>query len=234
MQISAINKLTLLDFPGKTSAIIFTAGCNMRCGYCHNSQFVLPEKIDEIKWDFIPFEIVLNFLKTRIWLLDWVVISGGEPTLQLDLIEKIKEIKNLWFKIKLDTNWTNPVILKKLLDKNLLDYVAMDIKANPKNYEELTWVKINFENIKKSIFLLKNSKINYEFRSTILPKFHSIEDLFEMWNLIKWAKKWALQNFRNTSVLDKKFSNFYWFEEKEFKKLKEKLSSFVESFELRK
>ena len=203
MLISGIKKTTLLDYPGKVSCIIFTAGCNLRCQYCHNSEFVLPEKIKLIK-DFIPEEIFFNFLKTKIWLLDGVVICWGEPTLQKDLELFCQKIKDMWFLVKLDTNWQNPDILKKLLEKNLLDYIAMDIKWDYENLENLIW-KYDKQKYFESIKLIKNSDIDSEFRTTLIKNYHSLDDFETVVKQITGAKKYFLQNYKWGNTLQEDF-----------------------------
>ncbi len=203
MLISGIKKTTLLDYPGKVSCIIFTAGCNLRCQYCHNSEFVLPEKIKLIK-DFIPEEIFFNFLKTKIWLLDGVVICWGEPTLQKDLEPFCQKIKDMWFLVKLDTNWQNPDILKKLLEKNLLDYIAMDIKWDYENLENLIW-KYDKQKYFESIKLIKNSDIDSEFRTTLIKNYHSLDDFETVVKQITGAKKYFLQNYKWGNTLQEDF-----------------------------
>lgn len=231
MLISWIQKTTLLDFPGKVACIIFIAGCNLRCSYCHNSEFVLPEKIREIK-DFIPEEIFFNFLKTKIWLLDGVVICWGEPTLQKDLESFCQRIKDLGFLVKLDTNGQNPEILQRLIDKKLLDYIAMDIKWDYENIEDLLWVwkwkskfseartvwaesefhseqNLDFYFHKKpyleSIEIIKSSPVDYEFRTTLIKNYHSLEDFENVMKQISWAKKYFLQNYKWWNTLIKNF-----------------------------
>ena len=203
MLISGIKKTTLLDYPGKVSCIIFIAGCNLRCQYCHNSEFVLPEKIKLIK-DFIPEEIFFNFLKTKIWLLDGVVICWGEPTLQKDLEPFCQKIKDMWFLVKLDTNWQNPEILKKLLEKNLLDYIAMDIKWDYENLENLIW-KYDQQKYFESIKLIKNSDIDSEFRTTLIKNYHSLDDFETVVKQITRAKKYFLQNYKWGNTLQEDF-----------------------------
>lgn len=203
MLISGIKKTTLLDYPGKVSCIIFIAGCNLRCQYCHNSEFVLPEKIKLIK-DIIPEEIFFNFLKTKIWLLDGVVICWGEPTLQKDLEPFCQKIKDMWFLVKLDTNWQNPDILKKLLEKNLLDYIAMDIKWDYDNLEDLIW-KYDKQKYFESIKLIKNSDIDGEFRTTLIKNYHSLDDFETVVKQITGAKKYFLQNYKWGNTLQEDF-----------------------------
>ena len=131
MQLSAIKKSTLLDYPGKLATIIFTPGCNLRCRFCHNPEFVLPEELEKIRHDFIGEEVFFRFLQTRVGFLDGVVICGGEPTIHKDLPEFCQKIKNLGFLVKLDTNGSNPEMLELLLEQKLVDYIAMDIKHSP-------------------------------------------------------------------------------------------------------
>ena len=171
--IGGIQKTTLVDFPGKVAAIVFTQGCNFRCGYCHN-----PELLEHSKNSDFNKNDFLDFLKTRIGKLDGVVITGGEPTLQKGLYDFIKEIKSLGFAVKLDTNGTNPIIVEKLINDNLLDYIAMDIKAPFDKYTKITGVGVDIENIKRSIELIKNSSVDYEFRTTVLKSQLSLMDLF--------------------------------------------------------
>lgn len=204
MLISWIQKTTLLDYPGKVATLIFTAWCNLRCKYCHNSEFVLPEKIKQIK-DFIPEEIFFKFLQTKIWLLDGVVICWWEPTLQKDLEVFCTKIKQLWFLVKLDTNGQNPDILKQLLKKNLLDYIAMDIKWDYNNLEDLLWISYKKEKYLKSIEIIKNSWIDYEFRTTLIKNYHVQEDFDLIVKQISGAKKYFLQNYKSGNTLDPNF-----------------------------
>ena len=164
MTISGMEKLTLLDYPANTACLIFTQGCNFRCPFCHNKNLLMDTNGDGI----IDENEVLNYLKKRKGLVDGICISGGEPLLQRDIESFIKKIKEIGVKVKLDTNGSNPQKLKKLIDMGLIDYVAMDIKNDFSNYDKTSGVdNINIENIKKSIDILENSNIEYEFRTTI-------------------------------------------------------------------
>ncbi|MFA5917412.1 MAG: anaerobic ribonucleoside-triphosphate reductase activating protein [Candidatus Gracilibacteria bacterium] len=220
MLISAIQKTTLLDYPGKVACIIFTTGCNLRCGFCYNSEFVLPEKIKEIK-DFIPEKIFFNFLKTKVGILDGVVICGGEPTINKDLYDFCKSIKELGFLVKLDTNGQNSKILKKLLDDKLVDYIAMDIKNSFGKYNLTTGVTEDLENYKESIEIIKNSDIDYEFRTTLVKGLHTKEDMLEIAKTLSGARKYFLQNFKGGKTLDKDFvgKSFIVDELRQFKKI---------------
>ncbi len=184
--------MTLLDYPGKVAGIVFTVGCNFACGFCHNPELV---KVEEKKYKKISEEEILGFLKSRQGLLDGMVITGGEPTAQPDLPEFIKKIKALGFLIKIDTNGTNPAMIAALNREKLADFWAMDIKAPLEKYEKITDCAVNLEAIKQSIELIKNSKVDYEFRSTVIQGWHSLEDIVAMARLIDGAKIFVLQKF---------------------------------------
>lgn len=212
MIVKGLQKTSFVDWDGKIVSVIFTAPCNFRCGFCFNPDLVFNNpKIKKISQDKI-----FKFLKSRKKFLDGVCITGGEPTLHQDLPEFIKKIKNLKFKIKLDTNGSNPKMLSKLIQGKLVNYIAMDIKAPLDKYFKITKYK-NILNIKKSINLIINSGINHEFRSTLVPGIHTEQDIFKMAKLIKNGQKYFLQNFKNKKTLDlelqkiKPFANLYKF-----------------------
>lgn len=211
MLISGVQKFTILDFPGKVSCIVFSPGCVFRCGYCYNSEFVIPEKIKEIESTFIPENIFFNFLKTRVGFLDGVVVSGGEPTMQPDLKEFITKIKEMGFLVKLDSNGVNPDILEDLIKSKLIDFIAMDIKSSFDNYQKISGYIGGGDlvaSIKKSINLIMTSGIGYEFRTTLAKSFVSIEDLRKIGEAISGAKKYALQCFHpGPSVLDASYND---------------------------
>lgn len=220
MKIGGINTLTLLDFPGKVAAIVFTAGCNFRCGYCHNVQFVLPDQIEKLKGSFIPEEKFFNFLDTRKGLLDGVVVTGGEATIHPDLPEFMKKIKEKGFLVKLDTNGTNPKMLEKLYAEKLVDYVAMDIKMPFDEYESLAGLKVDTESMKKCMKLIKNSDIEYEFRTTVIDEFHDTEVFERIFKDIGHVKNFTIQNFRPEKTLDPKFGEFHACTEEKIEELK--------------
>lgn len=216
MIIDGFDELTLLDYPGYLACIIFTRGCNFKCPYCQNSSLIRyskePSKYSE--------EEILDFLNKRKGKLEGIVISGGEPTIQKGLKDFIKKIKMLDFKVKLDTNGSNPKILKELIDENLVDYIAMDIKNDLEHYEDVTFSKVNTKAIKESIDLICKSKIDYEFRTTIMKENHKIENLKNILELIK-DKKYYIQNFKvSDDVIDKSLSSFT---DEELKLIKEEL-----------
>lgn len=162
MRIGGLQKFSFIDFPNKTAAIVFTQGCNFKCSYCHNPELVYPDMYQLP----IPEEQVFAFLESRKNQLDAVVITGGEPTLQSDLIEFIKKVKAMGFLVKLDTNGSNPKVLEQIINQKLVDFIAMDIKAPFDKYNLVCCVPINIENIKTSIDLIKNSGIDFLFRTT--------------------------------------------------------------------
>ena len=190
MAIVGIDKLSLLDYEDKVSVVLFSQACNFRCPFCHNGESVLNAQSE------IDFADILAFLKTRKGLVDAVVFSGGEPTLESDLEVKIKQVKELGYLIKLDTNGTNPEMVERLLDEGLIDYVAMDIKNSPSLYAQTSGVKnINIENIKKSVAIIMSKAPDYEFRTTLVKEFHEHMDYDAFYELIKGAKKLFLQKF---------------------------------------
>jgi len=190
MAIVGIDKLSLLDYEDKVSIVLFSQACNFRCPFCHNGESVLNAQSE------LDFDEILAYLKTRTGLVDAVVFSGGEPTLEPDLEVKIKSVKSIGFLIKLDTNGTNPVLLEKLIDEGLIDYVAMDIKNSPSLYAKTSGVtKINLDNIRKSISIIMKKAPDYEFRTTLVKEFHEHMDYDAFFELIKGAKRLYLQKF---------------------------------------
>lgn len=196
MRITGLVKTTLLDFPGKVACTVFTYGCNFRCGFCHNALLVTRENKD-----IISEEEFFSFLSKRHGILDGVCISGGEPTLQKDLPEFIKKIKSMGFAVKLDTNGYEPDILQSLINEELLDYVAMDIKSSPEQYSKICGVNINIDKIKQSVDILKSSKIDYEFRTTCVKEYHKIEDFDKIASWLEGDSKYFLQHFEDSGNL---------------------------------
>lgn len=206
MIIAGLQKTTLIDFQDKVSCIIFLAGCNFRCPWCYSSELVLPLKI--AKQPRLQEKEVLDFLRTRQGLLDGVVICGGEPTINKDLPQFLQKIKNLGFAIKLDTNGSNPKMLRDLVETKLIDYVAMDIKIAPENpvYKDIMMEGITMDNIKESVEFLKRGNVGFEFRTTTVNTVHKKEDFVE---IAKWIGgpnvTYYLQNFRAEKTIDPEF-----------------------------
>lgn len=198
MLIGGVLKTTLLDYPEKVACIVFTQGCNFRCGFCHNPDLVNP---DLIKQSVISEADFFSWLDTRRNILDGVVISGGEPLLQKDLPEFISKLKARGLLIKLDTNGTSPLQLQKLIDQKLIDYVAMDIKTVLPKYSELVKQNVDLELIKQSINILLHGKIDYEFRTTVIANYHTTADILEIAKLISGAPRYFLQKFVSSEKL---------------------------------
>lgn len=194
MNIQGFQKLTLLDFPQKTACTIFTGGCNLRCPFCHNASLVQKPMENNNQTEY-----VLDYLKKRVGILDGVCITGGEPLLQPDLKEFIIKVKELGFKVKLDTNGALPQRLQEVID--LVDYVAMDIKAGFSNYKNATGSDIDVSAFKDSIYIIRNSGVDHEFRTTIVKGIHTIKDFIEIGELLQGEKKYFLQGFVDSGNL---------------------------------
>lgn len=221
MIIGGLEKLSLIDFPGYLSAIVFTKSCNFRCHFCYNPMLVFAEGENELKNidegpSLIPEEDFFLFLKERVGKLEGLVISGGEPTLQPDLKEFIIKVKELGYKVKLDTNGTSPEKVSDLIKNNLLDYIAMDLKAPLEKYEAVIGVKTDINKIKESIDLLINGNVPYEFRSTLVPGLVNEDDILEMSKDIEGANLWYLQKFKSDiRLVNGDFENKESFADKE-------------------
>lgn len=198
MRIDGLQKMTLLDFPGKVACTIFTGGCNFRCPFCHNA--LLVTELSQ-KPDYTADEI-FDFLKKRSGLLDGVAITGGEPLINPEMPDFIREIRKLGYAIKLDTNGSFPERLKSMVDEGLVDYVAMDIKNCKEKYAETVGLShLELLEIEKSVELLKSGAVDYEFRTTVVKEFHSVEDIRKAAEWIKGAKRYFLQGFVDSGML---------------------------------
>ncbi|MBR6693526.1 MAG: anaerobic ribonucleoside-triphosphate reductase activating protein [Clostridia bacterium] len=228
MVIHGLQKLTVLDFPGKLACTVFTAGCNLRCPFCHNARLVThPEEADRL-----DEQEVLTYIYSRKTMLDGVCITGGEPLLQKDIFGFIEKIKETGLLVKLDTNGCFPEKLRELIDAKLVDYVAMDIKNSPEEYGKTVGVE-NFDitPIKQSIEILRESGIEYELRTTVVRELHTRESLLGAAEFIAPQKKWFLQSFVDSGdLIEGEFSAY----DKQFmKELQESVSQIVENVELR-
>ena len=201
--IDGFDKLTLLNYPDKVACTIFTKGCNFKCPFCHNSSLISLDKEND------KYKEVISYLNKRKGILDGVCITGGEPLIHKSIKDLIKEIKEMGFLVKLDTNGSNPSMLKELIDEKLIDYVAMDIKNTFDKYEMTIGCKTNIDNIKMSIDVIESSNIDYEFRTTIVKELHTFDDIKSIVNMLDKKSKYYIQNFRNSDgVLNKKLNGF--------------------------
>jgi len=224
IEIKGLQKMCLSDYPGKTSAVVFLGSCNFRCPYCFNPDLVLrPENIATI-----PQDEFFSFLESRKGWLDAVVVGGGEPTIHKSLPDFLRKTKSLGFLTALQTNGSNPEMLEQLIDKKLLDYIAMDLKAPLEKYSKAAGVKADIEKIKESISLIISSGIDHEFRSTLLPALHSKEDIVSMAKLIKGARVYYLQQFKPEKTLNPSLDR-HAFPDKELEAFKKSCSKYVKT-----
>lgn len=197
MKIYGLQKLTLLDYPEKTACTVFTAGCNFRCPFCHNASLVT-----HIDGDEIGEQAFFDFLRSRQGLLQGVCVTGGEPTVQPDLLDFLVRIKSLGFLVKLDTNGARPDILKRAVSDGLVDYVAMDIKNSPARYGETVGIDgFDTAPIEESVRFLLGGSVDYEFRTTVVRQYHTAEDIAELGRFIKGARRYYLQVFKDSGDL---------------------------------
>lgn len=228
MNIRGLQKLTLLDYPGKMACIVFTGGCNLRCPFCHNASIVLDSSAGS---EFSEDEIT-DFLKKRQGILEGVVITGGEPLMQKDIAEFIEKIRALGYSVKLDTNGTYPDKLKELIDKGLVDYVAMDVKASPEGYPPAVGIGgYDISKIARSIEILLEGRVDYEFRTTVVREFHSVFGMNSLGEFIRGAKKHYLQGFKDSGDLIG--FGLSAVEKNEMEEMRKILLNYVESCELR-
>lgn len=197
MLFGGLQKNSLIDYPGKVSCVLFVSGCNFNCPYCHNPDLVRTGHTCEL----IAEKTVCDFLDSRRDFLDGVVISGGEPTLQEDLLPFCKKLKDKGFPVKLDTNGSRPRVLKRLIDEGLVDYVAMDIKSDPQHYSPLIKENCNWSRLLESIRNIMDSALAYEFRTTCVRPIIDAQIIKNITKIIKGAMLYALQRFHNTKIL---------------------------------
>lgn len=197
MQIHGLNKTTLLDYPEHVAATVFTGNCNFRCPFCHNGELVVCPETQPV----IEEEEVLSFLKKRKGILQGVCITGGEPTIQKDLEEFIRKVRDLGYKIKLDTNGYRPAVLASLIHEKLLDYVAMDIKSSKTGYSRAAGVKIDIHYIEESVDCIRDSGLPYEFRTTVVRQLHEMSDFVEIGDWLEGSRAYYLQKFQDSGTL---------------------------------
>jgi pyruvate formate lyase activating enzyme len=223
MKIAGLVRSSLIDYPGKITAVVFTQGCNFRCGFCHNPDLITLEN-SEIK---IESKKVIDFLKTRIGKLEGVVITGGEPLIQGNIEGFIKEIKAMGFSVKLDTNGSNPAKLSQLITNKLIDFVAMDIKGPISKYSKICAYP-NTKVIQKSINIIMKSGLDYEFRTTVLPAYHDISDFEDIGKLITGAKLYTIQGFRSEITLDTELKGTNSFSRNELEDIYDVIAPYVQ------
>lgn len=224
-----IHKTSLVDFPGKICSILFAGGCNLNCRYCYNPELVNNSKGLDTK----KTADVLDFLKKRSGLIEGVVISGGEPTLQKNLGKFLEEIKAIPLAVKIDTNGLKPAVIEELLKKRLIDYIAVDIKTSPGKYGDLTRTQVDFNDIKKTIETAKNSGTDYEVRTTCVPGYVELEDFKKIYNEIGNIKKYYLQQFNNKITLDSSLQHKYPYTIPVLEKFRDYIKTFAEVCEIR-
>ncbi|WP_026477123.1 anaerobic ribonucleoside-triphosphate reductase activating protein [Alkaliphilus transvaalensis] len=222
MNILGIEKSSFIDYPNRISTVVFTGGCNFSCPFCHNGH-LLKEK--EKPFDT---EEVLNYIKKRKKFIDAVCVTGGEPTLQKNLKGFLKSLKEEGFWVKLDTNGTKPKLLKELIEEKLVDYIAMDLKAPLHDYSKVAMIPVDITAIKESINLIKNSGLDYEFRTTVCEELLKPEDLLNLAEEIKGAKKFYLQNFRDGDTVLGGSNQYTPYPKEVLKEIQEKIKKWFE------
>jgi len=229
MKYAGLMKQSLVDYPGEIAAVLFTRGCNMRCPYCHNADLLLSSS--QSRTNDVEFTEILSYLKQRRGFLDAVVISGGEPTLNREMVEDIRAIKELGYKVKLDTNGTRPDFLACLIDNQLLDYVAMDIKHKLVYSSYLQAAgklsREDFFHIKSSLHLLREAAVTVEFRTTVVPVLHTPQDIVEIAREIEGAPLYTLQQFNPRYTLDASWASQIPYRREEMQDLSEKCRPWV-------
>ena len=230
VKIVGFSKTSLLDWDGMVAAVIYLPGCNLRCPFCHNRELVL----ESGSMDEVPRELIEEYLRENVDFLDGVVVSGGEPTIHPDLPELLRWLRSLGTKIKLDTNGTNPEMLKDVIRAGLVDYVAMDLKAPlDETYSELVGCDAPLEQIKRSIEILMTSGIDYEFRTTMVPTYLSPEDYERMAAYVGTARKLALQHFSPRNTIDPNLSVINPLPEEKVRAIAERCKPYVRKLIIR-
>ncbi len=229
MNIGALQKFSLIEYPGRICAILFTQGCNFRCPYCYNRDLVEPDlfkpPLDENE--------IFAFLEKRRGKLDAVTITGGEPTIQPDLVPFIGRLREMNYLVKVDSNGSRPDVLSLLIQSRLVDYIAMDIKGPLEKYRDITRSKVDPKMIQESIRLIMNSGVDYEFRTTVVKSLLSRDDLLKVAQLIQGARRYALQSFISLTPLEPEFAKETSYSDEDLRLLLDEISPGVETLILR-
>jgi len=228
MKIGGFQKTSLIDYPNHLSAIVWTVGCNFRCPFCYNQDLVFGGA------PLLAEEEIIDYLKKRRGVLEALAITGGEPTLQKDLKRFIRKVKKLDYLVKIDTNGTNPNMLKKLLDEKLIDYIAMDIKAPKNKYPILAGVEVDIKKIEKSIKIIKKQAPDYEFRTTVIPNLIKKKDIIDIAKWLKGSRRYVLQQFQKPSdLIDKKLNKSKPYKAEFLKDLLKNIEQYFDYCEIR-
>jgi pyruvate formate lyase activating enzyme len=219
MKIGSLQRVSLIDYPGKISAIVFTQGCNFRCPYCHNPELVSPDRYGPL----IAEEDIFSFLEQRKGKLEAVSVTGGEPTLQHDLEQFLKTVKGIGYLTKIDTNGSRPDVLEGMIDKQLLDYIAMDVKGPLRKYGQITLAPVDIAAIKRSIDIITTSGVDHEFRTTVVKSQLNTRDLMTTAKLLKNARRYVLQAFVPRKTLDARFISETSYSPEEFSIIQNRL-----------
>lgn len=215
MDIRGFQGVSLIDYPGTISSVIFTGGCNFKCPYCQNPSLIIGlDKIPEI-----PAKEILEKLEKRKKFIDGVVITGGESTINKDLPNFLREIKRMGFKIKLDTNGSFPDMIKEVINEDLLDFIAMDYKSPISKYRKVMGAECNPTKIAESVNIIKNRRIHHEFRTTIHPKLHSLKDIIQMSEELKGTERYVIQQFSPLVCLDTSYQKTAGFAKSEIEEI---------------
>lgn len=229
MKIKGIQGVSTVDYPGRIVTTLFTGGCNFRCPFCQNRDLILNHE----RISTIPDKEVVDKLKRRKGFIDGVCITGGEPTIEVDLVSFCRRLKTLELLVKVDTNGYLPLRIEELIEKKAVDYIALDIKSSPERYSFASGIQVDLGRIEKSIELLMNFKIDYEFRTTCVPGFVEEEDLKKIGGLVKGGRFYALQQFRPGTTIDPSLSRLKPYPGERLESFAQIMGSYVERVEIR-